>query len=134
MLYFLFRYMVAGIVGAFIQVTVDFIFVEFFKRHYMEGVIVGFVCALVVVFTLQKYWTFRDKESARIKRQFILYTGISIWSLIANIFFMYILVSTLHIWYVFGQIVTIVFVSGTSIIFNILVTFKLSNPKDTLVI
>ena len=126
-IYFLMRYTVAGLVGACIQVTADFIFVDVLHRHYMEGVVVGF---FVTVFLLHKYWTFNERTSSHTKRQFGLYTFISLWSLLANVILMYMFVGMFGLWYVLAQVCTVVIVSGMSIAFNVLITFKTSSVNN----
>jgi putative flippase GtrA len=123
-LYFLARYGISGLIGGGIQIFADYVYVDILNRWYMEGVVVGFLSALIVVFTLQKYWTFGDSSRVHAKRQFFWYTVISLWSLVANVACMYIFVSVYGLWHIFAQCVTIVIVAGTSLFFNICVTFK----------
>lgn len=121
---FILRYGVSGVAGGLIQLLFDYIAVDILGRWYMEGVIVGFIVALMVTFTLQKYWTFRDNSREQSVRQFVFYTTISILSLIANAVLMRMFVEVLSFWYIWSQILTIIIVSGSSFLFHTFVTFK----------
>ncbi len=124
-LYFVSRYVTAGVIGGLIQISVDYLFVDVFNRWYMEGVVVGFLFALVVVFLLHKYWTFKESVSRNIPKQFVFYTAISLFSLLGNVYFMYLFTSVLGVWYIWSQVLTIGIVSGISFIFNTYVTFNM---------
>ncbi len=118
------RYIVSGGLGGLIQLAVDYLFVDVLGRWYMEGVIVGFLTALIVVFLLHKYWTFKDYDLKGSVRQFGIYSTVSVCALFGNVFFMALFVSVLNIWYIWAQLATICIVSGASFFVNTFVTFK----------
>ena len=117
------RYGVAGIVGACIQLSADYVLVELVGMWYLSAVALGFVVALLCTFLLQKYWTFKDAEKDRFNRQLRLYSVIAAGSFVGNILLMHLLVSGLGYWYLSAQVITIVCVTGVSFLCNNIFTF-----------
>ena len=133
-LWFLFRYAIVGITGAVIQTLVLYAWVSVlgFYEHYLLGVVVGFCIALAATFTLQKFWTFRDRSMHRTSRQFSVYTGIALGSLGLNMLLLVgarrlleaLQLDFFHGWYLAAQVVIIVFLAGVSFVLNALITFS----------
>lgn len=122
--YFIARYAVVGIVGGITQLFFDYLFIEVFNVWYMYGVVVGFLVALLITFTLHRHWTFRIPDSPDKQRQFMFYTGTAVFSLIGNVGLMYYFVEELLLWYVTAQIFTVGIVAGLSFLFNTFITFR----------
>jgi len=123
-LYFVIRYGIVGIIGGLTQLFFDYLFIEVFETWYMYGVVTGFLVALALTFTLHRYWTFQLYDSVDADRQFLLYTGTAVFSLVGNVSLMYYFVEVLLMWYVLAQIITICIVSGLSFLFNTFITFR----------
>lgn len=126
---FLFRYAISGGVGALIQLFADMVAVEILGLHYQWGVIAGFLVALAVVFTMQKYWTFRDRSNGTAPVQFVVYTAIALGSLVANAGLMYLFVEHLSVQYLLAHALTIFIVMLSSFLLNNFVTFKNSPER-----
>jgi putative flippase GtrA len=122
---YLLRYGIAGVVGGVVQEGTLYVWVEIFggEEYYLTGVVLGFLVALVIVFPLQKYWTFRDETTHRTKKQFVIYGAVALGSLFANILLMHLFVETLNIGIYVSQALTIMVVAGTSFLLNRYVTF-----------
>jgi len=99
------RYLVAGCIGAVTNLGVLFILTEYVGLHYLVSAGVSFVLACGVGFTLQKFWTFRDRSVEGIHAQAIGYFTISSINFFLNISILYFLVEWTHIWYIFAQVI-----------------------------
>ena len=139
--WFLMRYAIVGACGGGIQTATLYTWVEFFhlEKYYIFGSIIGFCLALLVTFTLQKYWTFRDRAHSQLKKQFFFYTSIAITNLTLNIFFLHtskVILEALgldffHIWYLIVQVGIVVLLAGLSFMANYLFTFNRNIPEKT---
>jgi putative flippase GtrA len=99
------RYFVAGVIGAGTQIGSLFIFTDIFKIWYLYSSILSFVVAIVISFTLQKFWTFKDNSTKKIHYQFAKYILVASLGLVLNTILMFILVDFISIWYIFAQII-----------------------------
>lgn len=131
------RYAISGAVGALIQIATLAFWVEVVHKgnegEYLDGVVVGFLIALAVTFTLQKYWTFKDASSSRAKRQFALYTFFALGNLAANAGLMYLLVDVFGFWYLGANVMTVGCVAILSFLANRYLTFRAAlEPEEAL--
>lgn len=122
----MFRYLIAGGLGAFVNIVSMYIFSTVFYMWYILSAIFAFLISLVVTFFLQKMWTFTDKKlgSTHVWRQAGFYILSSISFLVLNILMLYVLVDFLKIWYVFAQFLSLGTVAFGSFLFNKVVTFR----------
>ena len=79
---------------------------EVFEVHYLVSATIGYSVAFVVSFSLQKYWTFRDKTSDHLPKQAAMYFMVTITGLFVNTSMMYALVEWASIHYIVSQIIT----------------------------
>jgi putative flippase GtrA len=100
------RYIISGSTAALVNVGILFVLVDFVHIHYLSASIVSYLLALVVSFSLQKFWTFRESASGAVHTQFALYTVITLVNLGINTALMYAFVSVLGIWYLLAQIIS----------------------------
>jgi putative flippase GtrA len=136
--WFLVRYGAVGVVGGVIQTSTLYVWVGVLhlEADYLAGAVVGFCAALLVTFTLQKYWTFRDHGRTEVQRQFILYSGIALFSLGLNILLLHLSKLLLEraglnffdTWYLLAQIAVITLLAGMSFIANYFLTFRKNYP------
>lgn len=134
--WFLVRYGVVGLTGGLLQITTLYLWVDVYnlKTQYLLGATVGFCIALAATFTLQKYWTFKDRSS-RTSRQFVLYTSIALTNLGLTTLLLplgkFVLESFgldfFHLWYLGVQGVVIALLAALSFLANYFLTFK--QPK-----
>lgn len=106
----LLRYFVAGITAASTNIGLLFVFTDIFGVWYLYSSVVAFLLALSLSFTLQKFWTFADKETSKIHHQFFKYAITAILGLSFNTVLMFILVDALKVWYILAQIISGFFV------------------------
>ena len=97
------RYLVAGSIGAATNISLLFIFTEYVGLHYLVSSGISFILACGVGFSLQKFWTFRDRSVESIHTQALGYFTISAINFFLNIALLYFLVEWTHIWYILAQ-------------------------------
>ncbi len=99
------RYIVSGGTAALVNLATLYTLTEWFSWWYLHSSIVAFAVALLVSFTLQKFWTFRDRAPGRTHRQFFLYVLVIITNLGLNTLILYTLVDFIQLPYLAGQVV-----------------------------
>ena len=110
----LLRYLVAGITGASTQIGLLYVFTDIVGLWYIYSSLLAFLIAIIISFTLQKFWTFADGEIKKAHYQFAYYMGVAVLGIFINTIFMYIFVSIFGIWYILAQIIT----GGIIAVFN----------------
>lgn len=98
------RYILSGGTAAFTNLFILFILVHFLRIHYLLASAVAFSLAIIVSFTLHKFWTFENKDLARAHFQFGMYLITALANLAVNLFLMYIFVEWLGFWYLYAQL------------------------------
>ncbi|OGZ73735.1 MAG: hypothetical protein A2832_00735 [Candidatus Zambryskibacteria bacterium RIFCSPHIGHO2_01_FULL_44_22b] len=105
------RYIISGGSGAVVNLSTLFVLVHFFQVWYLLSVIMAFVVAFFVSFSMQKFFTFNDDSLEKIKKQSIFYLGIQIFNLGVNALLMYISVDILNIHYLISQFFVLGFIA-----------------------
>ncbi len=117
------KYGISGVTGALIQMGSFYVLVDFFGVWYLYGVVLAFVLSLIITFMLQKFWTFEDYSTNKLKRQSFMYGVIAVCALILNVGFMYLLVDVLDFWHITSQIVVVLTVGTLTFLMNRFLTF-----------
>lgn len=112
-LFHLLRYLISGGTAAVTNVGILFLLVQFGNIHYLLSSIIAYLLAIVVSFTLQKFWTFQDRPTHDIQSQFFRYVTVVLANLALNTGLMYVLVTHFSIWYIFAQIMAIAVIAVT---------------------
>jgi len=123
------KYGITGAVGGLIQVLFLYVFVDIFNFWYIYGVVFAYPIALIIVFSMQKFWTFQDYSMDVIHRQSLMYTIITFCALLLNILMMYILVDIVHVWHIAAQVIVVGVIGVSSFFMNKAFTFN--NKTDT---
>jgi putative flippase GtrA len=110
-LFKLLRYLISGGTAALVNFATLFALVQFMHVHYLPASILAFVVSIAVSFAMQKFWTFRDKLTHDIHMQFSRYVVVISSSLLINTVVVYLLVETLHTWYLLAQVIATVIVA-----------------------
>ena len=108
------RFLVAGTIGATTNISGLFILTEYVGLHYLVSACISFVLAVCVGFSLQKFWTFRERSIEGVHAQAAGYFTISGINFFINIVLLYVLVEKLHLWYIFGQIIASALIAVSS--------------------
>ena len=80
----LLRYGISGAGATFTHIFLLYFFTDICRIYYLVSTSMAFVCAFFVSFSLQKYWTFRDRDNTRVKKQMGLFFSIAITNLCLN--------------------------------------------------
>lgn len=130
---FLARYGISGVIGGLIQISFLYVWVTLlgFEKLYLLGLVLGFIAALAVAFTLQKYWAFRDHAPGRISRQLLSYSAVAVSGLALNalllagskMLFEQLSFDFFHGWYLVAQTIIVGVVALFNFTMNFLFTF-----------
>jgi len=99
------RYVISGGTSSVVNLVLLYCLTEYLSIWYLFSAMLSYVISFFVSFFLQKFWTFRDSRKDQISKQLVIYAGIAGFGLGVNALSMYFLVETLHIWYMFSQII-----------------------------
>ncbi len=108
------RYVMSGGTAAFVDLLVLYLLTGVAHVWYLASAIIAYVIAFGVSFMLQKYWTFRDRSSDRVRTQAAVYFFISGANLCINTGLVYIFVDVAHINYLLSQVIAAVIVACES--------------------
>ena len=100
----LLRYLISGGTTALTALVFLYIFTQFFHVWYFFSLFLAFTVAIVVSFSLQKFWTFGDRETAGVHIQASSYLFLALANLGVNAVLLYALVQFAGLWYIFAQI------------------------------
>jgi glycosyltransferase involved in cell wall biosynthesis len=99
------KYLLAGGVAGIIHLCLLYVFTDILHIYYLISTSAALFIVFWISFFLQKYWTFVEKSSHRIKTQATHYFVMHTFNFVANGALMYLFVSILGVWYMLSQIV-----------------------------
>ncbi len=99
--------------GVYIYLTRTF---SFWRRHYLTVNLISMLLASITRFFLQKYWTFKDKDSG-IKIQYIRFIITLFLALVISEFVLYVSVEHIYINDLLGKILA--FAVGTTVTYTL---------------
>lgn len=111
------KYIISGGTAAFAEFLILYVFTEFFGIWYIYSVLIAFLFAFCVSFIMQKFWTFKDKNTNKTHKQAAFYLFISVVNLIVNVIAIYILVEVFELWYMLAQVL----IAGVTAIYSFLI-------------
>ncbi|MEK4360315.1 GtrA family protein [Paenibacillus sp. FSL M7-1455] len=103
-----FKYGIVGIIGTAIHTGVLAFAVEQLSFSPLFGTILGFVFSLITSYFLNLSWTFKLKTKS--KNSFVKYAIVCSLGLIINVLIMFVIVNLFELWYLIGQLVSILVV------------------------
>lgn len=112
------RFCIAGAAGVIAYYAALYGLTEYLGVWYVASAVIGFILNTGLNFTLQKFWTFQNKETGMVGRQLVLYVVMTICFLIGNTGFLYLMVQYLHMWYIGAQVILTVVISILSFIIS----------------
>jgi dolichol-phosphate mannosyltransferase len=118
------KYVISGGTAAVIQVGLLYVFTDILGLYYVASAATAFLIALITSFFLQKFWTFRDNNLNRIKKQLAIYAFLGVLNFFLNPTLLYLVVEWTHVWYVIGQIIVMGVLAVESFLVNKFITFK----------
>lgn len=127
------KYIISGGSAAVIMFGSLYILTEYIGLWYIHSVIIAFLLSFVVSFTMQKFWTFQNKDKKYIHKQLSLYLLVSVFNLIFNGSVVYFLVEWVEIWYMGAQFITSAVLALTSfLIYKFLIFNNKENTSDSI--
>lgn len=76
------RFAVVGVIGAAVDFGVMNLLVTFLKSPFLLAGTISFLCAILSNFTWNRYWTYPDSRSKRIRQQLVQFVLVSVIGLV----------------------------------------------------
>ncbi len=116
------KYFIVGIVGTFVHFSILVFLVEFLRCDPIISSIVGFIVTVLISYYLNYKWTFKSikKHSNVLPR----YVVVSIIGFCLNTFIMFLTVKIIGLWYLIGQLITVVIIPISNFTLNSYWSFK----------
>ncbi|KKU82109.1 MAG: hypothetical protein UY07_C0003G0010 [Parcubacteria group bacterium GW2011_GWA1_47_8] len=105
-LFFLMRYLFAGLLAFTTNLSLFFMFINYFNMWYLTASTLAFILSVIVSFLAQKLVTFRDKTTDRVHHQAAMYITIALFNVAANGGFMFSFVDLVYMPYMFAQVLS----------------------------
>ncbi len=108
-----FRYIISGGMATLTNLLFLYIFTDLFGIWYLLSAVFSYIISFAVSFTMQKYWTFQDDSTEKIKSQAIIYVIVTTINLALNTALIYLFVEEgLH--YLFAQVLSSIIIAVES--------------------
>jgi putative flippase GtrA len=100
------KFCIVGGTGTLLNLFILFTSVEFFGLWYIYGATIAFIIVVTFNFTLNKFWTFKDKEKRGnvLAGQYFKYILVGGIGMGINILSLFILVEFFNIWYLLAEL------------------------------
>lgn len=105
------KYVIVGLIATGTNLGVLFLFTDILGVWYIYSSVISFIVAVIISFTLQKFWTFNDTGVEKVKQQFVLFVLTALIGLCLNSVLMYIFVEYIGLWYILTQLIVAVFIA-----------------------
>ncbi len=116
------RYAIVGLFGTFTHVGLLILFVEWLFLPPVFSSSTAFIIVVIISYCLNYRWTFNAKSKH--KTALFRYGTVSLIGFLLNLAIMFFLVDILQLWYLFGQMISAIFVSISNFTLNSKWTFK----------
>lgn len=97
------KYILAGTLATFSNLTILFISVQYFHLWYIFGAIISFCFGVIISYLLQKFFVFEDYSRENIYKQFSIFIIFNIFMLGINTLLIYTFVDIVGLWYLLSQ-------------------------------
>jgi putative flippase GtrA len=101
----LIRYLFSGGIATIVDLGLLYLFTDRLGWWYVWSAVGAFSVAVVVSFSLQKFWTFQNGGLEGLRHQFALYLTVTIANLGTNTLLVYLLVEKVGLFYLLAQII-----------------------------
>ncbi len=123
------KFIVSGGTAALVELILLYLFTEFLGIWYIYSLVLAFLVAFSMSFTLQKFWTFKDARKEIVPQQAILHLAVTVAGLLFNMVGLYMLVELFGFWYMLAQVL----VGGTIAFLSFLIYKFVIFKKDEVV-
>ena len=117
------KYIVVGLLGAFIHISSIILLVELFAVSPVIATIIGFIPTVIVAYLLNYGWTFKGNNNHH-HQAMTRYIIVTLFGLFLNTFVVYITTEILHWWYIYGIITMVIVVTLSNFSLNFLWSFR----------
>lgn len=97
---------ISGGITAIADLSLLFMFREILHLSYWLSINAAFAAAILINFSLQKFWTFSSRDWDGAHRQFMKFFLVALGNMALNSFLMFLLSVVLGLWYLGAQILT----------------------------
>ncbi len=118
------KFAISGTTAAGVELGLLYLLTRYLGIYYLVSSTVGFIFAVFVSFTLQKFWTFENTSLTYIRRQAAMYLGLGITNLAINAVLMLLLVEVFGLWYLFSQVLACATMAGSNFLIYNFFIFK----------
>ena len=91
------KYLIAGGTSTSADILIYSLLIYFASLWYVASSVISFTIAFWISFGLQKFWTFRDRDTKNMMKQTYLYLFVAIVNLGINTLLIYLFVDYIHI-------------------------------------
>lgn len=89
------RFAVAGAIGACIEMSLFFFFVDFTGLHYLTGNLIAISIALLVNYIISQKWVFESGRYSK-RKEFGFFVGVSVVALMLNQLLMWLMIDNME--------------------------------------
>lgn len=118
------RYIFAGGIATASNLLILFVGVHYFNLWYLTGSIIAFCCAVIISYSLQKFFVFKNYSTENMHAQFINFFIFNLIMLGVNTLLMYTFVDIIGVWYLLAQALSAVIGACINYIYFSKVIFK----------
>jgi glycosyltransferase involved in cell wall biosynthesis/putative flippase GtrA len=104
-----FKYCIGGGTSFVVDFALLYILTEYAGLWYLSSATIAFAVAVLVNYFIQKFWTFKSKQSAGF-RQFLMFGAVQIVGLFINNTTLYFMVESIGLWYMFSKAIAAIIV------------------------
>lgn len=127
------KYLIAGGTATLVDLGLLYFFTDILNIWYLFSACLAFTLAFFVSFSLQKFWTFGDRDKETIYKQMRIYLAVALTNLLVNAGLMYLLVDGFKIWYIMAQIIVSGSIAVESyFIYNFFIFNKKNKPDENI--
>lgn len=98
------RYLLSGGTASLVQLGILYLLTDVAGIWYLLSSTLASIASIAISFTLQKFWTFQNTETAEIKGQVGRFLLLYAFNLVANAFLMYSFVDILGLYHIVAQV------------------------------
>lgn len=116
------KFAVIGSFVTFIHIFLMFLLTEFFNFYYVLSSVIGFLCANITSYGLNKKYTFEYKKKSR--KNYFVFLFISIIAISFNLIILYVLTEFFYVYYILSQLIATAGSLIVNFIGNRFITFR----------
>lgn len=105
------KFITGGGVGLVARFITLYLLTEYLGVWYLLSAIIAYLLNNLVNFTIQKFWTFKDNDLTKLRKEIVSYVQMMALFFVCNTAFLYIFVEYFQIHYLIAQLILTTFLS-----------------------